>query len=65
LKLGEKHAELVTAHDYMVKLANGMFSKEDTGKPAPKPGTAGVKDLAAGHQSAEAAAAAINAALSF
>jgi hypothetical protein len=64
LKLGEQHAILLTHHDSFVKIVNGVFG-DGKDKPPPPPGTAGVKDLAAGHASPEAAAAAINAALGF
>jgi hypothetical protein len=62
LKLGEQHAVLLTQHDSMVKIVNALFSDKKNSAP---PGSTGVKDLAAGHRSAEDAAAAINAALSF
>lgn len=56
---GEKHAELLSHHRGVARVAEMVFGGGKGGKPNAGP----VKDLAAGHKSAEDAATAINAAL--
>lgn len=58
---------LMSQHNSFVMIVNaalGSGSKDSGAKP-PKIGDPGVKDLGAGHATPEAAAAAINAAMTF
>lgn len=65
LRLGEQNALLLSHHNSFVMIINAALGGESKNGSAPAPGQAGVKDIGAGHATAEDAAAAINRAMAF